>query len=241
MDDSPAVFSIDRALRVGWEGFRPNAASLAPLAGAMVAVGAAFRWLAFQAEALALAVLFDVMGLVLSSMLLLLLAFAALAIVDGRPLDFPAYLASGLFRTQAVASIIFWVTTLLGILLLLIPGIFIVLTYCLYTFVIADRPTSPLRSLLESFGAHPGQEMGGAGIGSDVAGHQRARSCSVADRRDRDRSRQRDRRRLHLPALPGFVLTSLRPRFLAVRNGWPSRRYDRDAAAGLSFEGGGRW
>ena len=150
MDDSPAAFSIDRALRVGWDGFRPNAASLAPLAGAMVVVGASFRWLAFQAEALALAVLFDVIGLILSSMLLLLLAFAALAIVDDRPLDFTAYLASGLFRTQAVASIIFWVTTLLGILLLLIPGIFIMLTYCLYTFVIADQPTTPLRSLLES-------------------------------------------------------------------------------------------
>ena len=165
MDDSPAVFSIDRALRVGWEGFRPNAASLAPLAGAMVAVGAAFRWLAFQAEALALAVLFDVMGLVLSSMLLLLLAFAALAIVDGRPLDFPAYLASGLFKTQAVASIVFWVTTLLGILLLLIPGIFVVLTYCLYTFVIADRPTTPLRALLEASELTRGRKWVVLGLG----------------------------------------------------------------------------
>ena len=150
MEDSPTAFSLDRALRVGWDGFRANAASLAPLAGAMVALLVVFRWLAFRAEALALAVLFDVMGLVLAGVLGLLLAFAALAIVDGRSLDFGAYLASGRFRAQAVATVVFWLATLLGTLLLVVPGVFIALTYCLYAFVIADRPTSGLGALFES-------------------------------------------------------------------------------------------
>ena len=166
----PTTFgiSIGELFRVGAGALRNNPAALVGTALATFLAYGVFRYLASQSGTLLAFIGFDLLGLVLASVVALPWYRAALDAYDGKrsnPPDLVQAMTGA--RDQMVASIFFWAGVYFGIRYLLgIPSIFVVVLYAFYGFIVSEgNHKGGMRALGHSVVLGEGRRVGIAGIG----------------------------------------------------------------------------
>ncbi len=144
---------IGELFRAGIRAFLDHPLPLLAASSATFLTYAGFRYMASQSSSVLAGIGFDLIGLVLSSVVALPWYRAALDAVDGSrstPSELVGELRS--FRDQFVASLFFWAGVLFGLRYLFgLPSIFVVVMYAFYGFVVSEQ-THPggLRALGKS-------------------------------------------------------------------------------------------
>lgn len=148
---------------------RTNPAAMLATTLATFAAYAGFRYLASQASTALGAIGFDLLGLVISSVVALPWYRAALDAADGKQSDMRELVGNyRWFKDQTVASIFFWAGILFGLRYLFgLPSIIVVVMYAFYGFIVTER-TNPggLRALGASVVLGQGRRIGIGAIGA---------------------------------------------------------------------------
>lgn len=130
-------FDIGEAIGVGWRRLWPNVGPM--LLFAVVMWAAQFLLNALQPEGAAGALVFGLLGIVVSSLVTLGWIRLALDITDGRPVTKDAVVASfGLLVPYVVATIVYTVAVVVGLVLLIVPGIIVAIMWVFYGFHVVD-------------------------------------------------------------------------------------------------------
>ncbi|MDB4933308.1 MAG: hypothetical protein JWP87_280 [Labilithrix sp.] len=147
------AFSVSEALRYGWETFKRNVGPATLLALATLVATFLVDGLAQQATARAGALAFG--STLLSKLMHALLSFLwvrfALAVHDGRPIGTRELLPSGLMFVNFLAvSIMYGLLVMAGLVLLVVPGLYLAVRYGFVGFVVADGRPDPMGAFRES-------------------------------------------------------------------------------------------
>lgn len=145
MAHTPHLFSIEEALRFGWDRTRNN---LKPL----LVIGAVGAFLGLvQGSRQGDHWLLGLLVQLLQTAVTLAFMRAALELQDGLALDLsrPAALLGG-YLPFLVASILYGLIVAAGMVLLIVPGVLWGLKYAFTTFLVADGVDDPVQALRES-------------------------------------------------------------------------------------------
>lgn len=145
-------FSRAAALRFGWEATKRNLGLFVALAFVTVLVSLFFNALQSLAErSSALAALLVLLHDIASIFLSMVWTRVALDVVDGRPVRFlPEHDAPRIFARYLAATILFTIAVVVGLALLIVPGIYLAVRYALFGFLIVDKGREPLEAFHES-------------------------------------------------------------------------------------------
>jgi hypothetical protein len=136
---SPANFSLGDSLSYGWNAYWKNVGPMLLIAVVVLAIQIAFSALGNATDSVALQVLLQLVGTLVSLLLTLGWLRVSLEVTNGvKPELGDVFKANG-YGPFIVASILFYIGALIGFILLIIPGIIFVATFGFYGFVIAQR------------------------------------------------------------------------------------------------------
>jgi uncharacterized membrane protein len=146
------VFSISEALRFGWETFKRNLGpSLALVAGG-IAAGLVLNGLTeASARYTGLAMGFTLIAQLVQILWAFIWIRFALTVYDGRPFELRELVPDGrTFLNYLAVSILYGLMVTVGLLLLIVPGVYLAVRYAFAGFLVADRRTEVLDSFHES-------------------------------------------------------------------------------------------
>ena len=146
-------FSIEEALRFGWENTKSHFGFFAILLVVVFIISAMFSVIEnitmreMQLVSLAARLVSAVVSLILGMGLVRI----SLKFVDGQPAEF-SDLFSGMqnFISYAAASILYGLMVFCGFILLIIPGIILLIQFQFATYSIVDEQTRPIEALKRS-------------------------------------------------------------------------------------------
>ncbi len=146
-------FSIEEALRFGWENAKAHFGFFAILLVVVFIISAMFSVIEnitmreMQLVSLAARLVSAVVSLILGMGLVRI----SLKFVDGQPAEF-SDLFSGMqnFISYAAASILYGLMVFCGFILLIIPGIILLIQFQFATYSIVDEQTRPIEALKRS-------------------------------------------------------------------------------------------
>jgi hypothetical protein len=131
--------TIGDAVGYGWSAYWKNVGPMLLIALVVFAINVVFSLLAQAVDSTAAKVLIQIASSLVGLLITLGWMRVALEITRGvRPEVGDLFKASG-YGPFIVASILFYIGTVIGLLLLIIPGIIFIATFGFYGFVIAER------------------------------------------------------------------------------------------------------
>ncbi len=147
MDSPPrdpfSTFSVGGAIAFGWYGFIRNFGPMLAISAVILLVNVLLGQVIPQDGALNTLIAFNVIGTVISLLLLFALMRAALMVTRGEKPTFARITDPDGFGSYLIASIVFLVAVVLGMFLLVVPGLIVATTFFVYGYVIADdRPAN---------------------------------------------------------------------------------------------------
>lgn len=141
---------IGEAFRAGWRGFTANIGPLIVVALVVWVVTGAVNWLSTDTTGI-IRFLASVLSFFLGQLVAIVWISLALAIIDGRPISGESLLPDGsTLISYIIASLIFSVMFVVGLVLLIIPGIIVAVVFGLYGWALVDKGLDPMASLRES-------------------------------------------------------------------------------------------
>jgi uncharacterized membrane protein len=136
---SPANFAMGDALSYGWNAYWKNIGPMLVIAVVVVLIQIAFGAVASSIDATVPRVLVQIIGNLVGLLITLGWLRVALGITNGvKPELADVFKAEG-YGIFLLASILFYIGTVIGLILLIIPGIIFIATFGFYGFVIAER------------------------------------------------------------------------------------------------------
>lgn len=136
---APAAFGIGDALSYGWNAYWKNVGPMLLIAIVVIAIQLVFSAISSSTDSTALQVLIQLIGTLVSLLITLGWMRVALEVTNGvKPEVGDVFKAQG-YGPFIVASILFYLGTVIGLILFIIPGIIFVATFGFYGFVIAQR------------------------------------------------------------------------------------------------------
>jgi hypothetical protein len=136
---SPANFALGDALSYGWNAYWKNVGPMLLIAVVVFAIQIAFSALGNATDSVAVQVIFQLIGTLVSLLITLGWLRVSLEVTNGvKPELGDVFKANG-YGPFILASILFYIGALIGFILLIIPGIIFVATFGFYGFVIAQR------------------------------------------------------------------------------------------------------
>lgn len=141
-------FSYGEAIKFGWEKTKKH---FWFFAGLMVLQGVVGN-LPQVTNSATTVVLLAVISFILNALLQLAIIKAALLVVDGNSVTYAnAFLSRSLFWPYVAASVMFGLASVVGFLLLIIPGVIINLSWMFYAYVLVDKKMGAWEALQESY------------------------------------------------------------------------------------------
>jgi uncharacterized membrane protein len=148
---APRSFQIGEAIRFGWERFKENIGPLAIAALAVLAVNLLFNLLQASVTGRFGRFLVALLSFFVSQIVAMGWLRMSLNIVDGRPADVSDFFQrADLFIPYVIASFIFSVVVAIGLVLLIVPGLYALATFCYYGFRIIDVERNATEALSDS-------------------------------------------------------------------------------------------
>ena len=136
---SPANFAMGDALSYGWNAYWKNIGPMLVIAVVVVLIQIAFSAVASSIDATVPRVLVQIIGNLVGLLITLGWLRVALGITNGvKPELADVFKAEG-YGVFLLASILFYIGVVIGLILLIIPGIIVIATFGFYGFVIAER------------------------------------------------------------------------------------------------------
>lgn len=136
---SPANFAMGDALSYGWNAYWKNIGPMLVIAVVVVLIQIAFSAVASSIDATVPRVLVQIIGNLVGLLITLGWLRVALGITNGvKPELADVFKAQG-YGVFLLASILFYIGVVIGLILLIIPGIIFIATFGFYGFVIAER------------------------------------------------------------------------------------------------------
>jgi len=140
-------FSIGEALSYGWKKLQENVGPLVTAALAILAVNVIF-WLLGRG---ALAGLMSLIGWFVSVLISMGLIRIALKIVDGQPVETAdLFQRVDLALPYIIASFLVGVMVAIGFVFLIIPGVYLAITFGFYPYNIVDKEHGIMESIEQS-------------------------------------------------------------------------------------------
>ena len=137
---SPEAFSVGDAISYGWGAYWKNVGPMVVIAIVVFVIQAIFSGLAQSVDGAGLKFVIQFIGTLVSLLITLGWLRVALEITNGvSPEIGDVFKASG-YGTFILASILFYIGLVIGLILLIIPGIIFAVVFGFYGFVIAERP-----------------------------------------------------------------------------------------------------
>lgn len=146
-------FSPTQAVGYGWRAFKGNAGPFLGLAVLMLVVGGVFSALGDAGSSgFARQLVFQLAGQVVSYLLAAALIKGALDAVSGRPVSFGS-MFEGWDKVQVlIASVLLGVGTMIGLILLVIPGIIFAVLTAFTMYFVVDRHDDAVTAIKNSIG-----------------------------------------------------------------------------------------
>jgi hypothetical protein len=136
---SPANFALGDALSYGWSTYWKNVGPMLLIAVVVFAIQIVFSALGNATDSVAVQIVFQLIGTLVSLLITLGWLRVSLEITNGvKPELADVFRANG-YGPFILASILFYLGAVIGFILLIIPGIIFVATFGFYGFVIAQR------------------------------------------------------------------------------------------------------
>ena len=136
---SPANFAMGDALSYGWNAYWKNIGPMLVIAVVVVLIQIAFSAVASSIDATVPRVLVQIIGNLVGLLITLGWLRVALGITNGvKPELADVFKAEG-YGVFLLASILFYIGVVIGLILLIIPCIIFIATFGFYGFVIAER------------------------------------------------------------------------------------------------------
>jgi len=137
---APGAFNIGDAISYGWGAYWKNVGPMVVIAIVVFAIQAIFSVLAASMDGAVGQFAIRFIGTLVSLLITLGWLRVALEITNGvKPEVGDVFKASG-YGTFIIASILFYIGFVIGLILLIIPGIIFAVVFGFYGFVIAQRP-----------------------------------------------------------------------------------------------------
>ncbi len=154
---STQSFSVGEAIRFGWERFKENSGFLillTLLTGLVSSILSSAQTSAARGGAGASAGLIGLLGAVINALILMGVINISIKIIDGKKAEF-GYLFSPyrLFFQYVVASLLYGLMVSVGLILFIIPGIYLAIRFQLFAYFIIDRNAGIIDSLRMSWDA----------------------------------------------------------------------------------------
>jgi hypothetical protein len=136
---SPANFALGDALSYGWNAYWKNVGPMLLIAVVVFAIQIAFSAIGNATDSVAVQVIFQLIGTLVSLLITLGWLRVSLEVTNGvKPELGDVFKANG-YGPFILASILFYIGVVIGFILLIIPGIIFIATFGFYGFVIAQR------------------------------------------------------------------------------------------------------
>lgn len=140
-------FSIGEAIGFGWKRFQANIGPLISAALAIVVINLVFSLL----QRSFLGWLFSLIGWFVSILISMGLIRIALKIVDGRPVEVAdLFQRADLALPYFIASVLVGIAVAIGFALLIIPGIYLAITFGFFGYNIVDKEHGIVQSIEQS-------------------------------------------------------------------------------------------
>ena len=142
-------FAFQEALRLAFDTVFANWRFFLPL---MIGAGI-ISFIIYFAVTLTIGsnLLSEITTIIINSAIAFALFKISLNFLDQHQLDSKALFDPGkLFLNYIAASLLFWIMVYLGLLLLIVPGIYVLLTYGFYGLVMVDKKLGPIDALKRS-------------------------------------------------------------------------------------------
>jgi uncharacterized membrane protein len=136
---SPANFALGDALSYGWNAYWKNVGPMLLIAVVVFAIQIAFSALGDATDSVALQVIFQLIGTLVSLLITLGWLRVSLEITNGAKPELGDVFKANGYGPFILASILFYLGVVIGFILLIIPGIIFIATFGFYGFVIAQR------------------------------------------------------------------------------------------------------
>jgi uncharacterized membrane protein len=136
---SPANFAIGDALSYGWNAYWKNVGPMLLIAVVVIAIQVVFSAVSNALDSTVAQIIVQLVGTLVSLLITLGWFRVALEITSGvKPEVGDVFKAQG-YGPFILASILFYIGSVIGFILLIVPGIIFVATFGFYGFVIAQR------------------------------------------------------------------------------------------------------
>jgi uncharacterized membrane protein len=145
---------VGEAIGYGWNSYWKNIGSLLVITLVIVAVNIAFSVIAFVVgqDSLALQYLVNFIGWLVGTLLAFGLIRASLEVTRGQSPDVGDLFKTPGWGSYILASILFGISVVFGLIFCIVPGIIIAIGWGLYGFIICENPdTSPMDALSRSW------------------------------------------------------------------------------------------
>ncbi len=146
-------FSISEAVGFGWDTMKSN---IGFFIGLLIVVGLienvpGFIAITLEADSPLLATIINIASLVLSMIIGMGLIEISLKFCDGEKGELSdLFSCYPLFFNYLIGSIIYWLIIMVGLILLIIPGIIWAIQFQYYSYLIIDRGLGPIDALKKS-------------------------------------------------------------------------------------------
>lgn len=137
---SSRKFSITEALKFGWEFFKKNLVTFLKLGGVLFLINIATNILTGILKGGPLSLIWALASFVVSLLVQIGSIKIVLELHEGKPLNLShLYSQSGLLLRYLGASILYGAMVVIGLIFLIVPGIYLAIRYQFYSFLIVDK------------------------------------------------------------------------------------------------------
>jgi uncharacterized membrane protein len=150
------TFSIEEALRFGWDTFKKDPWFYVGVTAALTIFSVIVNALTGNGYG-AMAFIGFLIGLAASTVVTIAYARLALSVQDGPHVGWEGLWAPEHFLNMLGATILQSIAIVVGLILLIIPGIIVALMLMFTQFLVVDKKMSPIAALKESYRLTKGQ------------------------------------------------------------------------------------
>ena len=148
---APRTFQIGEAIRFGWERFKDNIGPLAVAAMAVLAVNLVFSLLQRSVTGSFSRFILGLLSFFVSQVIAMGWLRMSLNIVDGKPADVSDFFQRvDLLIPYTIACLIFSLVVAIGLVLLIVPGLYAAATFGYYGFRVIEHERNATEALSDS-------------------------------------------------------------------------------------------
>ena len=145
------TFSISEAIKYGFNFFKTNLTTLLKLGAVLILINIISNMVTGLFKDNPLSFLWALISMVISILVQIGSIKITLELYDGKPLNFSnLYSQSNLILRYLGASILYGLMVAVGLILLIIPGIYLAIKYQFFSFLIVDKNMGIMESFKKS-------------------------------------------------------------------------------------------